>query len=202
VVYGLIIPRLAPIGISRTIHIHDPMNDDAMDTVMQRLARLERAQRWWKLMGSMALTVLGLAILLGAAKRQESNIAEEIWARKFVIADRNGQPRGFLTEDGEGGALQLTDESGKTRLVVSVSKKRGPLINLRNANERLTVTLGQDTFLMGQSRFTVQIGEDGHPVLSLNDRSGKGVVNLSIVDDERPAIWLTDEAGRIIWRAP
>jgi hypothetical protein len=122
------------------------MNDHAMDMVMQRLARLERAQRWWKLVGSAAVAVLGFVILLGAAKRQEVNIADEIWARKFVIADRNGQPRGLLTEDGEGTAIQLTDESGKTRLLLRVSEKKGPLINLLNANQRLTATLGQDTF--------------------------------------------------------
>jgi hypothetical protein len=108
------------------------MNDQAMDTIMQRLARLERAQHWWKLVAGAAVAVLGVVILLGAAKRQEVNIADEIWARKFVIADRNGQPRGLLSEDGEGiVALQLTDQSGRTRLSLSVSEKGGPVINVR-----------------------------------------------------------------------
>jgi hypothetical protein len=178
------------------------MNDHAMDMVMQRLARLERAQRWWKLVGSAAVAALGFVILLGAAKRQEVNIADEIWARKFVIADQNGKPRGLLTEDAQGVALQLTNESGRTRLLLSVSEKNGPLINLLNANGTLAVTLAQHAFSLGQNRFTVQIGEDGRPTLMLSDRSGKAGLNLGMVRDESPAIWLIDAAGRTIWRAP
>jgi hypothetical protein len=179
------------------------MNDHAMDSVMQRLARLERAQRRWKLVGSAALTVLGFVILLGAAKRQEVNIADAIWARQFVLADGNGKVRGVLRESNEqGGAIHLMDQKGETRLLASVSETSGPTINLVNANETVTMGLGTDTIFLGpKAGFSVQIKEDGRAFLSLKNPPGKSGVNF-IAGDGRATISLRDEAGRIVWSAP
>jgi hypothetical protein len=177
------------------------MNDQAMDMVMQRLARLERAHRWWKLVGCVAVAALGCVILLGATKRQEVKIADQIWARTFVIADRNGQPRGGLTVDEERAGLQLTDQSGRTRLLVSVDEKSGPTIGLANENQPVT-TITQQAFLMGRNGFAVQIAENGLPSFSLSDRSGNPRVTLAILPDGSPSIGLTDGAGKLMWHAP
>ena len=39
------------------------MNDQQPNTLTQRLDRLERENRWWKLLGIVAVVVLGLVIL-------------------------------------------------------------------------------------------------------------------------------------------
>jgi hypothetical protein len=182
------------------------MPDHIVVTVMQRLARLERELRWWKIVGSCALAGLGLVIILGAATRQDINIAEEIWARKFVITNQTGKPLGILNADAQGPNLQFLDDNGSTRLLLTVTEKDGPVLHLLNANRTLTAALGQETFFMGdnsaQTRFSVQIGGDGRPIVMLADRNGQTRLTFGITRDQGPAIRLVDGAGKTIWSAP
>jgi len=60
-----------------------------MDTVEQRLDRLERENRWWKFIGIATVAILGLVVLTGAAG---STVADVIRAKGF--ADMAYDPTG------------------------------------------------------------------------------------------------------------
>ena len=61
--------------------------------VAERLHRLERANRWWKGLGSSAVAFLGLIFFLGAMNGEETRIADEIRTKRFTIVDDKGQIR-------------------------------------------------------------------------------------------------------------
>ena len=69
------------------------MNGPQKDTVTQRLERLERELRRWKGLGSAAVVVLGLVILLGATG---AKVPDEIRAKRFVLVDEDGKQRAVL----------------------------------------------------------------------------------------------------------
>jgi len=54
------------------------MNELPVNAVMQRLDRLERDNRWWKRVGIAAMSMLGLAAILGEAGNKDVKVLEEI----------------------------------------------------------------------------------------------------------------------------
>src|SRR5262249_15374741 len=63
-----------------------------IDTIEQRLERLERESRCWKVMTTLALGTLSLILLIGAGKSGETSVPDEVQAHAFVLVDRNGTP--------------------------------------------------------------------------------------------------------------
>ena len=76
------------------------MNETNKPEVLQRLDRLERENRRWKVLGCTAFAVLGLIVLVGATGSKGTKVAEEIRARKFVLVDKAGKVRGKWTAPG------------------------------------------------------------------------------------------------------
>jgi hypothetical protein len=91
------------------------MHDSTLDTLTQRLARVERAMRWWKLLGLSAVAMLGLVVLLGAADRRNETVATEIRAKRVTLVDESGTIGASLHMDSFWGArLDLyADREGK-----------------------------------------------------------------------------------------
>jgi hypothetical protein len=85
--HGLISPQEAqqPRGSMMTEPIHD--------AVLHRLVYVERAMHQWQVVGSLAMALLALVVLLGAVGRTEPEAPEEIRAQAFVLVDREGRPR-------------------------------------------------------------------------------------------------------------
>jgi hypothetical protein len=68
---------------------------------MQRLNRLERENRRWKVSFYIVMPVLGLVILLGAT---HTTVTDEVRARQFVLMDESGMDRGTFGMMSSGGA--------------------------------------------------------------------------------------------------
>lgn len=91
------------------------MNELTLDTLKQRLDRLEREARRWRCIGIVVLVVIGVFGLVAAA-----SIPEEIRANSFVVNDKQGRIRarlgmkkGLIDKDVY---LELYDPSGTTRI--------------------------------------------------------------------------------------
>ena len=63
-----------------------------MAAMEQRLERLERDNRRWKAMTTLAMGILSLIFLIGAGKSDETSVPNEVQAHAFVLVDRNGTP--------------------------------------------------------------------------------------------------------------
>jgi hypothetical protein len=82
------------------------MKELRLDTLAQRVDRLERENRWWKTVGCAAITPLGLLTLLGANAPTVSKVV----ARRFVLVDQQNRQVAELEPDSVGpAALKFFD---------------------------------------------------------------------------------------------
>jgi hypothetical protein len=105
------------------------MNEATFSALIERLNRLERAYRWWKLLGSCALGVLGMLLFLGATTERP---ADEIRARRFIVIGENAQPRAVLGAwKLHNSCLTLIAEDGRKRAELSLLPDDGsPALSL------------------------------------------------------------------------
>ena len=75
------------------------MTEPQNDSVIQRLDRLERENRFWKKIAGalfILLTVLTTVVLIGSVKTTKTDevlTADEIRTRRLVVMDEKGKPR-------------------------------------------------------------------------------------------------------------
>lgn len=96
------------------------MNEPTLDTLNQRIDRLEWEVRKWKVMGSVAVAVLTFILFAGALRVP---VPEEIRARRFVVVDEQNERRGYLGMSPLGGdvtVLYLFDKGEKTGIKMRV----------------------------------------------------------------------------------
>ena len=79
------------------------------------------------------------------------------------------------------GELRLTDQSGRTRLLLSMVQEKPRLFMLDEA---------------GEYRLEMGLGSDGEPHLWLRDKDGASKVQVSLTENGRPAFRLADHQGR------
>jgi hypothetical protein len=108
------------------------MTEPTLDTLTQRLDRLERGLRRWRVLASAAwlLLAVGIAINLAAVSRvpvrppesqgstseaeEEPAAEEEVRAKSFVLVDDDDAPRAVLALRPDGApALVFSDAAGK-----------------------------------------------------------------------------------------
>ena len=167
-----------------------------MDTVTQRVDRLERENRWWRVIACAAVAVLGLVVLVGAAG---SKVPDEVKARKFVLLGEEGKRLGTWWSIDGTSFLDLHDKNGKVVVLrLSVNPLYGAEVSLgRGVGERLAL---------------LAMGADGSPYLRLEDKNGfsavLGSTNLKQaqtgVIEKRPASSLVflNKDGEVVWKAP
>ncbi len=138
------------------------MTASMQEAVLQRLTRLERTLRRWKLAGYGMCALLALACLGGAAARQDLPVAEDVLGRHFILVGRGPSPRASLTLAKDGGpSLLLFDQQGKVRAGLTVLADGRPSLGLLDAQE--------------QSRVVLTVEPDGTPVVRLLDARGQVV---------------------------
>ena len=167
-----------------------------MDTVTQRLDRLDRENRWWKALGVVAVAALGLFVMTGAIW---SKVPDEVKARKFVLIGEEGKKRGVWWGHDSVSNLDLLDKDGREVVIrLSVNPLYGAEVSLgRVRGERLAL---------------LAMGADGSPYLRLKDKNGfsavLGSTNLKQaqtgVIEKRPASSLVflNKDGEVVWKAP
>ena len=88
------------------------MDDATLHAVEQRLDRLERANRRWKVAVALAVGALGGVVALGAAG--PAQVPDELRAKRLVVVDQNNKPRAVLGPSSYGSSgLHLYDERQK-----------------------------------------------------------------------------------------
>lgn len=178
-----------------------------------RLARAERRLRVTSM--SWLVAVIVIAVLWIGAQQAESQSAV-LAARRIAVQDQNGKDRivlGFDTNNHP--AIWLRDDGGKDRLFIGFGKDPGrPLIGLNDEAGRLRLVMGfqpaRNTPQIvlndenGKSRAFLGFSATGAttPELDLADERGNDRVYLGWSAAEKPAVLISDEAGKPLWSAP
>jgi hypothetical protein len=149
-----------------------------------RLNRLERDLRYWRIGGILSLTVA--AVVVAGAMAQPP--AKELRVETLRIVERNGRDRIVLTAVPGVPDMTFLDPAGETRLTLDIADDNKPVLVVAEsgkANGRLTLGI-----------------ENGSPMLQLFDRDGKKRVMLGIPKDVGALIRIFDADGRLQGRVP
>jgi hypothetical protein len=194
-----------------------------IDTMEQRLERLERDSRRWKAMTTLAMGILSLILLIGAGKSDETSVPNEVQAHAFVLVDRNGTPlaRLGLLPHGAWG-LGFYDQGKKSRIVLSVEGDGASSISLFGKDGKGSMLLSANSTGASalrlvdthwKTRATLATWPDGSPFLQLMDREGKDrallrfteVVargNGELIKRSGPSLLFFDQEETVVWQAP
>jgi hypothetical protein len=98
-----------------------PMEKPSIVALAERVDRLERENRLWRLGGGLAL-IVGLVVMLGGA--QGIPDSKTVEAEQFILRDRNGRERAKLGLAADGApALFLRGTDGNNRAILMVSEE-------------------------------------------------------------------------------
>ena len=184
-----------------------------MQEVMDRLAKVERQNRWL-VRGCLAL-VLSCGIAMLMAQKPLESVAQTIEAQAFVLKDAAGEVRAKLHMTGDGPELRLYDSQHNTFAVIFLHKD-GPGFSLSMGKAYADLSVEKD----GPARLSLSTGnayarllvyKDG-PNLSLEDSEGfnASIGNQGLVtpktgektQSSAASIHLFDPKGKILWSAP
>ena len=165
------------------------MTESTHDAVLHRLVYVERAMRQWQVVGSLAMALLALVVLLGAVGRTELEAPEEIRAQAFVLVDREGRPRLDLrVARNDSNQLVLLDREGLPRMSLTILSQGGADMVIRDQ--------------LGLPRAALGVVPDGRPTLSLYDAAGTTRVSLGLFPDGQARLVLYDQGGQLRWVTP
>jgi hypothetical protein len=138
------------------------MSKQEITTICQRLDRLERHNRIYKLVGITVLSLVTAVLLVGA---KTDKVWDEIRARKISIIDQNGQKRAALEDIG----LYLSNTKGKTMAVLG-AYEGGSVLSLQGGS--------------GNTNWSsIVINIEAEPNLSVYDNAGKRRIAMNVSDD-------------------
>jgi hypothetical protein len=141
------------------------MTESTLDTLRQRLDRLERESRRLKRVTLVVIVGAAAALVMGQTAPHRS--IRTLDAEEFVLRDSRGQIRASLgtTQGPSATILEIHGDNGKPRTRVTVSSDGTSSLEFMDSGDRVRLLLG-------------------------------------VRDNGLPRIWLGNETGRIIWRAP
>ena len=159
-----------------------PTND--AQVVLERLARLERHNVRLRLAMSVAIGIIALGVLAGAA----IPVPKTIEAQGFTLVDPTGRHRaelGLLPEGG-GVRLSLLDEKGVSRLQLNANNQDAGISLIESGELRasLNARTGKHVMLIIQKekfdkmRNQMAFGymDDGLPKIFINDAEAKTIL--------------------------
>jgi hypothetical protein len=123
--------------------------------VCERLSRMERELRYWRLGGVLTLSVM--TVIVSAAMDEPP--LKELRAETLKIVERNGKERIVLTAVPGVPDMTFLDPSGESRLTLDIADDHKPVLSVSDLAK-------------GKGRLVLGI-EDGSPTLHLFDRDGK-----------------------------
>ena len=151
-------------------------------TVEERLARLERENRWLRRGGGVALAAIATVLLVGQAG---SKPLADLEARSLTIKDASG--RETLTIEPPLG-LQLRDNTGKVRARLGLDGVGAPHLSLYDDQ--------------GKGSVGLHMTKDS-AAMALFDGSGAIRAHLQVDRDAgTPSLIFRDPAGEVTWQAP
>ena len=162
--------------------------DGSLHILTWRVDRLEQENRRWKRLAGLAVTLLGVVVLLGATAGTKAKIPEELRTRRLVLVAQGEQPRAefALGSDNRPG-LTLSDDAGKPRLALSLSQHGEPTMSFIDA--------------VGQPRVVVSVDLYG-TLLRVADEAGRLRASLAVPAEGEPELELVGKEDKLLWRAP
>ena len=158
-------------------------HEQQIQHLAQRIDHLERAQRWWRTLGLLALLALALFGLLGATERKAPMVLEEVQARAFVLVDPQGTVLARLAPLPQGGpGLGVFDQGRKSRLLLTAEPDGSSGLRL----------FGRD----GKGSIVLAVGANGAPSLRLLDQNWRVRASLAAWPDGSPYLELVDKDGQ------
>ncbi|MFQ5684928.1 MAG: hypothetical protein ACE5HC_16870 [Candidatus Binatia bacterium] len=179
------------------------MNEAALEGLTQRLDRMERENRRWKLLGVSAIAAFATVVLMGQSPT--AMVAKVLEAEKFVVRDTNGNNVAELGSIHGSSFLHLTDKdkSGSVSLSalpdgprrLQLWDKSGPRVQLiatQDGEARLRLF-----DMKGIPRASLDVQADGLPILRLADKNSKTRAELLLTPDDTPLLSFYDrDKGR------
>jgi hypothetical protein len=185
----------------------------ALQTLMDRLGKLEAQNRRLKWSGVTVLAALSALILMG----QAAPAPQVVEAQKFVLKDADGNVRGWFGVYATGSELTLGNMSKQPRMTLMASDDASDLhfFGTHNGGMTLGVNFGDPTIAMVDADRNggaeIAFSEAG-PVLTLNDRNGFAAVVGATQLKAQPhreahstsaaSFLLLDKDKKVIWQAP
>lgn len=170
------------------------MPESTLDTLTQRLVRLERDVRFWRVLGSITLTALAFITLAGATPVP---VPDEVRAKRFLVVDAKGEIRGGLALMGDGAmTLTLTASNGLSGATVTADPGGGATLVFTDNNGRRRTVLhggpeGGALYLIDKNetaRAMLVLRPDETVSLSLYDKSKKARAGLSVTGEGIPVV--------------
>ncbi len=149
-----------------------------------RLNRMERELRYWRLGGILALSLATVAVAVAMADPP----AKELRVETLRIVERSGKDRIVLTAVPAIPDMTFLDPDGQSRLTLDITDDHKPELRVSE-------------FGKGKGRLTLGI-EDGSPILQLYDRDGTKRVTLGVPKDTGALIRTFDANGKLQGRFP
>jgi hypothetical protein len=162
------------------------MTNPNLQTVLQRLECLERANRRWRTIGTMLVAVALCSSLIAwmAQDPQPGAKKPRLEADCFALVDDQGKTRAEfkLQADGSPG-LFLHNSEGKTRIKVAINKDQESLLILADHE--------------GNTRLGMASDSSGVPHLILSDKFQKPRAHMAVSQRGAPGLLFIHEDGEM-----
>jgi hypothetical protein len=152
--------------------------------IRDRLSRLERELRFWRLGGILTLSLTTVVV----AAAMDDPPPKELRAETIKIVERSGKERIILTAVPGVPDMTFLDPAGESRLTLDIADDHKPVLSVSDLAK-------------GKGRLVLGI-EDGSPTLQLYDRDGKRRVTLGVPKDTGALIRTFDADGKVQGRFP
>ena len=190
--------------------------------VEQRLARLERANRRQKRIGTLVVVVAAVVLLVAAvvllSGQAKGKNLQDLEVRSLTLKDKAGKRRALLAVVADRSpTLALFDKDGKLRAQFRVGADGSPGLFLHDKTTMPRAALILDGLFLhdkdSKTRAALTAGEDGSTGLVLFDKDGKKRATLGVTTTvnkrtgaetktAESTLTLFDAKGGVIWRAP
>jgi hypothetical protein len=168
------------------------MTDLTLESLAERVKRLERQNRLFKALAIGAVAVLAAVVCMGQVAAPKV-----VEAEKFVVRDGDGNERARLVDIG----VVLLSADGKPRggLTVAEDVPSLHLLHPQHGGGVYMSPLGMAVRGPGQKSKAANVGisHEGEPFVSLSDGEEKTRARLSLAKDGRPGLALYDTKGEI-----
>jgi hypothetical protein len=160
------------------------MSDERLESVVRRVAGLEREVRRWRraataaTLGAVALATTGYVVPKG----------QVVEAQRFVLKDSEGRVRVELGGDSDKSiALRFRDVTGSPRVTLGVE------------DDTAVFALSDKS---GRPRVGLVTLAQGVPGLTFYDATGRARAELGLARDGEPSVSLLDARGAVSWKTP
>ncbi len=180
--------------------------------LVQRLEKVERSNRRFKILAALVLVGLAAMGVMGQVRPP----AQTVEAQEFIVKDANGNIRARLGAYAAGSSLTLYHEAGRATLMASGGRGQGAHLSLADGSGKIKglLLLSQEATGLYLSpvdatgpprspRVVFEVLNQGSGGFALYDRNGQTRALLGAVGDDGTSLAvLHDKEGKAVWKAP